>query len=202
MLAYNLPTIPADLVPYYAQLAMLTWGGVDDFRYFLPRVFEVAVTGDLDLVSLEVTFGKLRLGQWLTWPEDEQIALRSFMSAFWNDLLAGYPSVWDCETGLCALAHANESVDQYLGQWTEGLKGSAALHLRDFVRDNVGRAALKHKLGNSFWRERHTQMQQVVGWLLSDQLQRNIRASFEVADDETVLGALIEALDYLPLAVV
>ena len=198
LLVDSLREIPADRISTYAELAMLTWGGVDDFRYFLPRVFQVAVIGDLDLVSLEVIFGKLRLGNWLTWPKDEQLALRSFMCAFWNDLLANYPSVWDSDTGLCALAHANESVEPFLGQWTDKLGGCAALHFRDFVRGNVGSALLKHNLGKGFWRERQIQMSQVVSWLLSPQLAADIRTSFELADDETILGALIEALDYLP----
>ena len=42
----------------YAFKATTTWGSLDDYRFFLPRIFELTRQGSL-LCDLEVTLGKL-----------------------------------------------------------------------------------------------------------------------------------------------
>ena len=55
----------------YAFKAMTTWGDENDFRHFLPRIFELLVSdGELGWDE-EVMLGKLAIAEWKRWPEDE-----------------------------------------------------------------------------------------------------------------------------------
>lgn len=56
----------------YAFKAITTWGTVDDFRHFLPRIFELLATAPHDWVDPEVVFGKLPYCDFRSWPIAEQ----------------------------------------------------------------------------------------------------------------------------------
>jgi hypothetical protein len=73
----------------YAFDALLTWGDVKDFKHFLPRIFELAVLHhDTDtFVDPEVICGKLRYGDWRSWPEPEQQSIDNFLQILWSSLL-------------------------------------------------------------------------------------------------------------------
>src|SRR5687768_7110520 len=82
---------PDDLARY-AFKAMTTWGTIDDFKHFLPRIFDLlAQTGGGSWIEPEIVFGKLPYGKWTTWPRRERDALLAYMDALWNDILARFP---------------------------------------------------------------------------------------------------------------
>lgn len=66
--------------------SMMTWGNVNDFKHFLPRILELAAQLDEDLMP-EVATGKLNIGNWRSWPAKEQQALRGFGLAWWQRAL-------------------------------------------------------------------------------------------------------------------
>jgi hypothetical protein len=45
----------------YAFKAMTTWGNVDDFKHFLPRILELCIDHDLGIHPFGI-FGKLKYG--------------------------------------------------------------------------------------------------------------------------------------------
>ena len=61
-----------DLQIFIAK-SMTTFGDVDDFKHFLPRIFELYIT---DYWNAAYDFGlflsKLEYGRWTTWPQSER----------------------------------------------------------------------------------------------------------------------------------
>lgn len=55
----------------YAHKAMTTWGDTEDFKHYLPRIFELLTTTDF-IVDTFITLDKLEYGQWNNWPENER----------------------------------------------------------------------------------------------------------------------------------
>ena len=51
-----------------------TWGMVDEFKHFLPRLLELTAMGAL-LTEGEIILGKLSQAGWQAWPADEQASL-------------------------------------------------------------------------------------------------------------------------------
>ena len=83
--ARPLREIAADDLGVYAFKAMSTWGGVDDFRHFLPRIFEIAATDELGYDPQTVVGGKLVYAKWREWRAREQEAIEAFLFAWCDD---------------------------------------------------------------------------------------------------------------------
>lgn len=67
----------------YASKAMTTWGTVEDYKHYLPRIFELSVKDDLR-VGEHITFGKLECANWQDWEESEINALKKFFKVWWE----------------------------------------------------------------------------------------------------------------------
>lgn len=74
-----------DLRVYYFK-AMTTWGNVNDFKHFLPRIFELLTAIPIGIEEW-VALNKLHYGHYETWPLAEQAAVHRFLLAFWQVLL-------------------------------------------------------------------------------------------------------------------
>jgi len=74
-----------DLNVYYAK-AMTTWGNVNDFKHFLPRILELLTIMPTGILE-EVALNKLHYGHYEAWPAVEQAAVHRFLLAFWQALL-------------------------------------------------------------------------------------------------------------------
>lgn len=75
----------------FATDALFVWGDVDDFRHFLPRIFELAVMHGQAFVDQSIVFNKLHHGEWRYWAEVEQVAIESFFQALWTCILNQEP---------------------------------------------------------------------------------------------------------------
>lgn len=65
----------------YAGKAISTWGGVDEFRHFLPRLLDAVAAGEVDL---DTVTGKLGYAGWARWPADERAAVRARLVDLWR----------------------------------------------------------------------------------------------------------------------
>lgn len=72
----------------FAMSALTTWGDEDEFRHYLPRLCELAVT-ESGWVEVATLLGKLDTGRWRGWPTKEQDAIQSFFDEAWDASLQG-----------------------------------------------------------------------------------------------------------------
>ncbi len=77
--------LDGDDLSKYAFKAMTTWGDTDDFKHYLPRIFELLSTTDF-VVDTFVVLGKLDYGKWTTWATEEQKVIKDFLLAWWTSL--------------------------------------------------------------------------------------------------------------------
>ncbi|NNJ27976.1 hypothetical protein LzC2_40870 [Planctomycetes bacterium LzC2] len=79
----NRESVDDDTLDHYAHQALLTWGTVADFKYFLPEIFERTARGQLGPLSdFEAVLGNLsKFGGFDDWPEPERAAVRQWLSA-------------------------------------------------------------------------------------------------------------------------
>jgi len=150
----------------YAFKAMTTWGTPQDFKHFLPRLFELAAENTDGFLSFEVLFSKLDYAKWEGWPSSESDAVNEYLFAFWHHVLDTHSEEHDfiC-TVLCALANARSSVKNDLNAWLNHATPTAYIHLACFVVVNLPSLHQHFKLDNPHWKERRTQHQEVVSWL-------------------------------------
>ena len=68
---------------YYAFKAMTTFGDLEDFKHYLPRIFELSAKRKL-MVDTFVILGKLEYGNWLTWDKGEKSIINKFIQSWWK----------------------------------------------------------------------------------------------------------------------
>lgn len=157
---------PDDLSKY-AGKALTTWGDADDFRHFVPRLFELAADPSGLPINIEIVFGKLRYAEWQSWPDDEQQAIMAYFYALWRHVLVeirpGYRGLAD--EYLCSIAQAVDDLGPFLEQWLQLRLPPVWAGLAVFLEDSLPYVVRKGHLGSGFWDNRPDQARQVIGWL-------------------------------------
>lgn len=135
LLAKPLRALTEDDLARYASGAFLTIGGVPDFRYLLPRLLELSAIDPGWYPSPEVIVGKLALAEWATWPKADQIAVRNFLSAWFDRLAVGWIEdqayLGDIDPLLCGLARAGEDIAPYLDSLRRPENANGLTQLRE-----------------------------------------------------------------------
>jgi hypothetical protein len=183
----------------YSFKAMTTWGDKDDFRHFLPRIFELMVSETGLGWDEEVILGKLALAEWKSWPEQEQTAVRVFLRAEWNTLLAqAMPSI-EPDSWLCGIGRAGEDLSKYLDDWMETRTSTAYEHLVQFIESNQPTYVKRHSLTNAFWPDSPKAVAQLCSWLTNPQTREKLEGIYFENEIKDFAPALARAIDQLEL---
>lgn len=106
-----------DQLSMFARKAMTTVGDVDDFKHFLPRLFELFSQVRWP-ANLEIVLGgKLAHAKWTAWPDEEHAAVEDYLHAFWRATLQHYPAIVCADAILACLCRALPDVRLALAVW-------------------------------------------------------------------------------------
>ncbi|WP_444931132.1 hypothetical protein ACJJIF_04925 [Microbulbifer sp. SSSA002] len=106
--------ISSEKLEKYSRKAMTTWGGVEDFKHFLPRMLELIAT-NAKAMDCETIAGKLVYADWQLWPEPERNAVNLFLNQWWqSERRKDAHSAMSC---LSSLFCAELDVSRYLDEW-------------------------------------------------------------------------------------
>lgn len=129
----------------YSTKALTTWGEVDDLRHFLPRIFELVAEGSYG-ANPEIVIGKLAIGEWKTWPPDEQQALRAFIDAWLDEALDMPPDEREALEVIASAHAADMDLAPLLARWEE--RATKSLEARAQLLDLVRTASAAHERGD------------------------------------------------------
>lgn len=65
--------------------AITTFGYIEDYKHFLPRILELMQTANNDFLEDFFTFEKLNYAEWETWNQEEQEVIEVYFAALWED---------------------------------------------------------------------------------------------------------------------
>jgi hypothetical protein len=156
---------------HFSWEAITTWGTVEDFKYFLPRLFEIA-TFETYRYDPEVLFKKLTLSRWSSWAQAEQDAISGYFHALWRKALVTYPtskqlpSFLEIDDCLCSIGNAVDDLEPFLTHWEQGRTVAARENLAVFASNNAESLLGNGELWNAFWQDRQEQAKQVIKWLI------------------------------------
>ncbi|MFC3161088.1 hypothetical protein SAMN05443633_101164 [Chryseobacterium arachidis] len=117
----------------YALKAMTTFGNVNDFKHFLPRILELLVDDHLG-VSIVVIFGKLDYGHWKTWEPDEQEAIEIFLFEWWEYYLKKM-TYFDNDL-FYGIYKLTKDIDQLLQLWNVNITENSFIIYVDFIQNH------------------------------------------------------------------
>ena len=194
-----LKKLTGDQLGPYADGALLTIGGVDDYRHFLPRIIELAALGCGNWMGLDVPIVTCRLeyGHWRNWPKDEQAALIEVFLAAFESALHQRPHVGlDAEPWLCGLAVLGEDISPLLARWASSTDPNAALQAASFLCYEPSRL-----LGSSdnaaYWSYAEARAWSALGaWAFSEDVASLLRSALSVStlDDRGEIERALVAL--------
>ena len=175
------------------------WDGkiADDFRYFLPRYFELIAAGDVPgNTGLEPCLDRMFDSSYRQeWPKKEADAVDAFFVALMRAELAKpnapgefglFEAAGGAEAILCCFAHASGDVQLLLDVWDKTAGREADVRI---ARTIVAADWLKRRLSNGWWfvlkREPIRQaMETIIGWLLRTESWERMEAACLGETDE------------------
>jgi hypothetical protein len=188
-----------DELEEYSLRALTMWGWTDEFRHFLPRIFELIPVDGGSWTIPEIVFGKLGYGRWETWPSDEREAITIFFEALWSNVLDHFPHALSAEDCLCWIAQAADDMAPYLDRWRIAQSLPHAKHFAAFIADNPGWSPSHGwSLNDTYWRQRPVPARQVVEWVRDPARKTELeQAFFQFARDDEDTALLSKAADDL-----
>ena len=185
-----------DLYEFYSS-ALLTWGTVEDFKWFLPRLLELAATFEIVMIDWEILLGKLRLGEWKTWKNSEKEAIDDFLAASWQSCLESGAGSFAVDSLLCGLGRAVDDLAPYLLIWSDCRLKTGYQRLDEFIDENFHTLVKGKGLSNGFWNDAEPQMTQVMEWLTNKRTLKNLEQIYLDQPDAPFSEALSNAANKL-----
>lgn len=138
LISLPLRLLSGEQIGPYAGWALTTVGGIDDYRYFLPRILEQA-TQERVYQGLDpaIVGEKLKHAKWLDWPQVEQTSIRCLFEEAWRRALHLHPDEENAEDWLCGIAVLGFGVPSALGMLGNSQAINSTLQLTNIARSLV-----------------------------------------------------------------
>jgi hypothetical protein len=195
----------------YSHKAMTTWGDVDHFRYFLPRLCELICLPDDDenqsrRVEVDWLCMKLDGGKWREWPQVEQDAIAGYLLALWREIIVRgqreSPSFSVAIDLFGSLQYCTPNFRPLLEACLESLTPTSVRALAEIATNQIAlnRRQMVNATQAGFWDEVRESLPGVVEVLTSTDTTQRLEAEFfdeTSAVDKSELSEAIEAIGRL-----
>lgn len=183
---------PQDLLKY-ACLALRFWGDADDFRHFLPRLFELQASATPIPIEDHRIFGLLPYADWRTWPDEEQRAIENFFMAWGRYLVAIYPAN-ELSDYLLVLSAARVDVTPFLDVWRATESVPALRNLAMVARLVVD---FPTRFRNAFWEQTPLASEQIETWFRDPATEARLIGAYFRYEAEPFAEEFASAVDAL-----
>ncbi len=178
----------------FAFKALTTWGDTDDLRHFLPRLLELTLNDGRDAIDLEPVLGKLELGGWHAWPEDEQQAITAFLAALWRRSGSAGPARYRIADLADMLGQAGFDLALFLALLDGDSREQSVRQVAALCRGAASRSAADRRASDRSASGRPDYRQQVREWLARPATRALLEVGFFAASSAEVAAELSEAL--------
>lgn len=186
----------------FADDALYVWGGLADFKHFLPRILELLAINDeaFSFVDPQAVFAKLIYDtHWHTWPADERAAVAGYFSAVWKAVIQTPPEELgfeDAYAWICAISQAEHDISSYLDAWLRSSSVNAARNLAATITQEGLPNLPKPAAG--YWDQCREQWQQLVEWLRLPAVRKKLEGAVDKWAAEPFGGEFYDAAVLLP----
>jgi hypothetical protein len=163
----SLTELKEDDLSLFTGKAMTTWGSANDYKHFLPRIFEL--TAELKTpYEIWIAFDKLTLAEFQNWAEEEQKVIDEFMIALWESIVNdnSEKAEWEFKDYFSAIAHFYPKFTDLLDIWTQSESKAGIKHLAEFIVDE--QTALFDRKKISGFHDQKENAEELINWILSD----------------------------------
>ena len=177
LLSEPLRKIPPSLFSRYCHKAMTTFGTVQDYKHFLPRICELVAAGELENDPEIALAGKLEYAEFANWPQEEREAIESYLRVLWEDVLHTWRHPLNAGIALCCLTRILGSPADTLETWAALLptNRTARLHLAEWLTYGPG----CDDRPPPFWEESPGGWAKVAMWIKSPAVAEVMQAAYD-----------------------
>ena len=153
----------------YSGWAITTVGDDRDYRHFLPRILELAVTEPGWLgAEPPVMASRLNLATWRSWPADQQGAILHFFRAAFEAVVERHPQQGhSADHWFSGLVTLGESASLTFERWCASSSPNAVLHMASFIIDERNHLRRHAEVRGSFWENLSADVRREVAKLLT-----------------------------------
>lgn len=183
LMSAPLRALPAADLSRFAFKAMTTWGTAADYRYFLPRILELACD-DAGRAwpgfDIELVVSKMLCAGWTEWSAGQRAAVSDWLGARWQAEVEGGSPAEELLEGLELLG---DDLGARFAWWQGGLERAGPLRaLADALIADWGRLGVRSA-------------GRLVQWMLGPPRRAALEAGFERWVDRPWADTLAEAID-------
>ena len=168
-----------DDISRYAFKALTTWGDLNDFKHYLPRIFELLSKREL-IVDVFVIIGKLEYGNWKKWEEQEIEIIKKFLKSWWKyDINTN--DYFDEEI-LIEINRITEDLSSMLSDWNLNIETQGFKNYVDFIENHYYELKVKN---NTFKKLSDLELKTLINWIESNSVKlEDAFFKFESIDKE------------------
>ncbi|GAA4278672.1 hypothetical protein [Aquimarina mytili] len=104
---------------HFSRSAISTFGTIEDYKHFLPRILECMQYPNTDLLFDFTCFEKLNYAEWETWPFEEQKAIESYFETLWCTVINDENTTGDQVEGVMSIILKYGYLDRALLEWSK-----------------------------------------------------------------------------------
>ena len=161
----------------FAGKAITTWGNENDFKHFLPRIFELTAALQTPY-DIWILYDKLEVANCRNWPLDEQSAIHEFTISLWDNLLNdnSEKAAWEFNDYFHAKAYFYPDFTTVLKIWEDNNHFAAIKHLTNYIFDER-----QHIFENNFINSREKNSKNIKEfktWLVSAAIIKKMERAF------------------------
>jgi len=175
---------------YYGFKAVTSFGTIDDFRHFLPRILELFMMEAPCRYNEETASGKLQHARWTSWPSDEVKAVNGFFESWWKwRLETNFHERDNLEHLVSILGTVFDDLSPFLSYWDAQWPVSrpAAKHLAQFVDDTL--IVFDPENLGCIWGKNENHLRTIKKWLFDPRKSEFLVAASKHESDK-VFGVL------------
>lgn len=172
----------------YSCHAITTVGDERDYRHFLPRIFELAVTYPVwSGAEPPIIASRLNMATWRSWPADQQAAVLHFFRAAFAAVIERHPHQGQCaDSWFCGIVILRESAALTFERWRSSSSPNAALHMASFIIDEAKHLGRHAEVRGPFWGDVSADVRREVATLLTSERTADFlqAAARQVSEDD------------------
>ncbi|MEZ0075372.1 hypothetical protein [Planotetraspora sp. GP83] len=128
--------LTASALDAYAWNAVSTWGDMEEFKHYLPRLLELLILEELDGTLFADSLMRWVTVSWRSWRQAEQDAIVAIVGAWWRHTLNHYPRDVHVMTLIEIIADGLElDLAPHLAEWESNTTEAAARHMAWLMQD-------------------------------------------------------------------
>ena len=157
--------------------AITTWGSANDYKHFLPRIFEL--TAELRTpYEIWIAFDKVILAESNNWVEKEKKVIHEFMIALWESIVNdnSEKAEWEFKDYFSAIAHFYPNFTALLNIWSQSESKASIKHLAEFLVDEQTTIFDRKKISGFI--DKTENAEEFISWILSDKILNKIQKKY------------------------